>query len=298
MRIKDLKKEKNAIILAHNYVRPEIQDIADFVGDSLELALKASKVDADLILFCGVDFMAETIAILNPSKKVLVPDIATCSLAQMLDTDSLLDYKKLYPDAKVVLYINTLAKHKIYADAICTSSNAPEIVDSMDSDKVLFGPDINLARYVANKTSKEIIPVPRYGFCSTHYQITINDLSTAVKKHPNAEIVVHPECTEDIQKKADVIASTSGIIRYCKRSNKEEFLIGTEIGLIHRLKREMPDKEFYMISKFSVCPSMKIHTLDKIERALKTEIINVTIDKNIASKAVIPIKRMIEITSN
>jgi quinolinate synthase len=298
MMIENLKKEKNAIILAHNYVRPEIQDIADFVGDSFELALKASKIDADLILFCGVDFMAETAAILNPDKKVLVPDIATCPLAQMLDTDSLLSYKRMYPDAKVVLYINTLARHKIYADAICTSSNALKIVNSMDSDKVLFGPDMNLARYVADRTSKEIIPVPKIGFCPTHYQITTEDLSIAVKKHPNAEIVVHPECTVDVQKKADAITSTSGMIRYCKESSKEEFLIGTEVGLIHRLKKDIPNKEFYPISEFSVCPSMKIHTLDKAENALKTETIHVKIDEYIANKAIIPIKKMIELTKN
>jgi len=296
MMIEKLKQEKNAIILAHNYVRPEIQDIADFVGDSFELALKASETYADLILFCGVDFMAETAVILNPGKKVLVPDAAICPLAQMLDTDSLSKYKKMYPDAKVVLYINTLAKHKIYADSICTSSNAVKIVESMDSDKVLFGPDVNLARYVASRTSKEIIPVPRCGFCPTHYQITINDLSIAIKKHPNAGIVVHPECIESVQKKADFITSTSGMIRYCKESSKEEFLIGTEVGLIHRLKREVPDKEFYPLSEYSVCPSMKIHTLDKAEKALKTETISVKVDDNIVNKAIIPIKKMLEIT--
>lgn len=296
MMIENLKKEKNAIILAHNYVRPEVQDIADFVGDSFELALKASQVDADLILFCGVDFMAETAAILNPDKKVLVPDIATCPLAQMLDTDSLLSYKKMYPDANVVLYINTLARHKIYADSICTSSNALKIVELMDSDKVLFGPDMNLAHYVADRTSKKIIPVPHCGFCPTHYQITSDDLSIAIKKHPNAEIVVHPECTIDVQKKADVITSTSGMIRYCKESSKEEFLIGTEVGLIYRLKKEIPHKEFYPISDFSVCPSMKIHTLGKVESALKTEATYIKINENIANKAAVPIKRMIDLT--
>ena len=291
--IEKLKDEKNAIILAHNYSRPEIQDVADFVGDSLELAEKASKMDADIIVFCGVDFMAETAAILNPGKKVLIPDIAICPMAQMLKTEDLLKSKKRYPDAEVVLYINTLAEHKVYADCICTSANAADIVEPMNSDTVIFGPDINLARYVESQTSKRVIPVPEYGLCPTHHQITAEDLSDAKARHPGVEIVAHPECTENILKRANAIASTSGMIKYCKESEENEFLIATEIGLIHRLRKDVPGKKFYPLSKSAVCPQMKTHTLRKVERALEVERIHVKVPKDIAEKAMIPIERML-----
>ncbi|VUT27062.1 MAG: Quinolinate synthase A [Candidatus Methanolliviera sp. GoM_asphalt] len=293
--IEKLKDKKNAIILAHNYSRPEIQDVADFVGDSLELAEKASKTDAEIIVFCGVDFMAETAAILNPDKKVLIPDIAICPMAQMLKTEDMLKAKKRYPDAEVVLYINTLAEHKVYADCICTSANASHIVESMNSDTVIFGPDINLARYVESQTSKRVIPVPEYGLCPTHHQITAEDLLDAKARHPGVEIVAHPECTEEILKKADAIASTSGMIKYCKESEKKEFLIATEIGLIHRLRKDVPGKKFYPVSKSAVCPQMKTHTLRKIERALEVEKIHVKVSKETAEKAMIPIERMLSI---
>ena len=291
--IEKLKDEKNAIILAHNYSRPEIQDVADFVGDSLELAEKASKTDAGIIVFCGVDFMAETAAILNPDKKVLIPDIAICPMAQMLKREDLLKAKKRYPDAEVVLYINTLAEHKVYADCICTSANASHIVESMNSDTVIFGPDINLARYVESQTSKRVIPVPEYGLCPTHHQITAEDLSDAKASHPGVEIVAHPECTEEILKKANAIASTSGMIKYCKESEEVEFLIATETGLIHRLRKDVPGKKFYPLSKSAVCPQMKIHTLRKVEMALEMERIHVKVPKDTAEKAMIPIKRML-----
>lgn len=295
-KIEKLKNKKNAIILAHNYQRPEVQDIADFVGDSLELARKAVATDADIIVFCGVDFMAETASVLNPDKKVLIPDLgAICPMAQQLTTEDILEAKKKYPDADVVLYVNTLASEKVYADCICTSANAPKIVESMDSDTILFGPDHNLARHVERNTSKKIITIPDYGLCPTHHQITYGDLVDAKSDHPLAKVVVHPECVGEIQDAADHIASTSGMVRYCKESESTEFLIGTEIGLIHRLKKECPKDAFYPLSKSAVCPQMKMHTLKKIERALNEEVFLIKVQKDIADKAIKPIERMLEI---
>ena len=296
--IERLKDEKNAVILAHNYQRPEIQDIADFVGDSLELSQKATKIDADMIIFCGVDFMAETASILNPDKKVLIPDLgAICPMAQQLETEELLDAKRKYPDAEVVLYVNTLAEDKAYADCICTSANAAQIVDLMDSNLILFGPDSNLAHYVRQRTSKEIISIPEYGLCPTHHQITVADLADVREKYPKAKLVVHPECIPEIQEAADHIASTSGIVRYCKASAEKEFLIGTEVGMLHRLEKEIPGKRFYPLSRYAVCPHMKMHTLEKVERALETEEPDITVRKGVADKAREAIERMLELSS-
>lgn len=295
--IERLKRMKHAVILAHNYQRPEVQDIADFVGDSLELSQKAAATDADIIVFCGVDFMAETAAILSPDKKVLIPDLgAICPMAQQLTTEELLEAKRKYPDADVVLYVNTLAGEKAHADCICTSANAPEIVNSMDSDLILFGPDHNLAHYVEKRTSKKIIPVPEYGLCPTHHQITYEDLLDAGGEHPTAKIVVHPECIQEIQDAADHIASTSGMVGYCKASEYTQFLIGTEIGLLHRLKKESQGKKFYPISKSAVCPQMKMHTLEKIEKALVEGAFHVKVQKDIAVRAKDAIERMVEVS--
>jgi quinolinate synthase len=295
--IERLKIEKNAVILAHNYQRPEIQDIADFVGDSLELAQQAASTDAEIIVFCGVDFMAETACILNPDKKVLIPDMgAICPMAQMLDTGDLLAAMEQYPDADVVLYINSLAADKAYADCICTSANATSIVASMEADVVLFGPDHNLARYVEMKTEKRIIPVPEYGLCPTHHQITIGDLLDAKNAHPLAKVVVHPECVPEIQDRADEITSTSGMARYCRESDADEFLIGTEVGLLYRLKKEIPGKDFYPLSKSAVCPQMKMHTLEKVKRVLERENPEVLVQKDVAEKARVAIERMLDLS--
>lgn len=295
--IERLKAEKNAIILAHNYVRGEIQDIADLVGDSLELARRASETDADIIVFAGVDFMAETASILNPEKKVLIPDIGSiCPMAQMLVTEDLIEAKKAHPESEVVLYVNTLAEAKFYADCICTSANAERVVDAMESDTILFGPDINLANYVKKRTAKKIIPVPAYGLCPTHHQITLSDLIDAEKAHPDAKVVVHPECIEEVQDRAEQIASTSGMVKYCKHSDADEFLIGTEVGLIYRMKKEMPDKNFYPVSESAVCPQMKMHTLEKIERALREAIFEVKVPEDIQKEAIKPILRMLELS--
>jgi quinolinate synthase len=297
-RIERLKRSKNAIILAHNYQRPEIQDIADFVGDSLELARRAAETDADIIVFCGVDFMAETAAILNPDKKVLIPDLgAICPMAQMLTVEELEEAKEKNPDAEVVLYINTLADCKALADCICTSANAPKVVEAMDSDTIIFGPDHNLARYVEKRTSKRIIPVPEYGLCPTHHQISVDDLLKSKGKYPKAEVVVHPECVPEVQEMADHIASTSGMVRYCKDAMGKEFLIGTEVGLLYRLQKETKTqgKKFYPISESAVCPQMKMHTLTKVEKALEFEKPVVLVQREIAREALRAIERMLRI---
>ncbi len=297
-RIERLKREKNAIILAHNYQRAEIQDIAEFVGDSLELARKAMDTTADLIIFCGVDFMAETAAILNPDKKVVIPDKgAICPMAQQLFADDLLAAKRKNPDAKVVLYVNTLAECKALADCVCTSANAQEIVNAMDSSTVLFGPDRNLAYHAQKTTSKIIIPVPEHGLCPSHHQIVMTDLLKAKKAHPRAKIIVHPECIPEVQDHADYIASTSGMVKICNEKGAgDEFLIGTEIGLLHRLKKEAPEKKFYPISTTAVCPQMKMHTLEKVEAALKNEKPEVVVPDEIMDKARKAIERMLEIS--
>ncbi len=296
-RIERLKEKKNAIILAHNYQRPEVQDIADFLGDSLELSMKAAETDADVIVFCGVDFMAETASILCRDRKVLIPDRgAICPMAQMLTVDELLKAKERYPDAEVVLYVNTLAEEKAYADCICTSANAPEIVEAMSSEEVIFGPDHNLADYVRRRSSKKVIPVPEYGLCPTHHQISLHDLLSAKDEHPDASIVVHPECTSEIRERAEHIASTSGIVRYCRSSNNREFLIGTEIGLLHRLRKECIGKTFYPLSENAVCPQMKMHTLEKIKKALEEEKYEVSVSKDVAERARGGIERMLELS--
>lgn len=296
-KIERLKRDKNAIILAHNYQRAEVQDIAEFVGDSLELARKAMETTSDIIIFCGVDFMAETAAILNPDKKVIIPDAgAICPMAQQLFADDLLVAKREYPDAEVVLYVNTLAESKALADCICTSANAQEIVDAMDASTILFGPDHNLAYHAQKTTSKRVIPVPEHGLCPSHHQIALEDLIKAKEAHPGAKIVVHPECIPEVQDHADYIASTSGMVRICKEVKDAEFLIGTEVGLLHRLEKEAPGKKFYPISTTAVCPQMKMHTLEKIEVALEKEKPEVGVKKEIMGPARKAIERMLEIS--
>ncbi len=293
-RVERLKRAKSAIILAHNYQRPEVQDIADFVGDSLELARKATETAARVIIFCGVDFMAETAAILNPDKKVIIPDKgAICPMAQQLEVEMLKEMKHQYPDAEVVLYVNTLAESKALADCICTSANAREVVNAMSSSVVLFGPDRNLAYYAQKATAKKVIPVPQHGLCPSHHQIVMSDVIEAKKAHPNAKVIVHPECIPEVQEIADYIASTSGMVKLCKeRDSGDEFLVGTEIGLLHRLKKEAPDKRFYPISTTAVCPQMKMHTLEKIARALEREEPEVIVKPELAARARRAIERM------
>ncbi len=290
-----MKKEKKAIILAHNYQRPEIQDIADFVGDSLELSLCATQTDAKIIVFCGVNFMAETAAILNPDKKVLIPDKnALCPLASMLPAELVKIYKKKYPDMKVVLYINSLVEAKALCDAICTSANAAEIINRMDSEAVLFGPDSNLADYAQTHTDKKIVPIPEYGYCPVHKLFNKEEILSLKHKHPDAEIMAHPECDPEVCRIADFVGSTSRMHREALTSSARKFIVATEIGLLHKLKKDRKDAVFMPAYNEAVCVNMKLHTLEKLYKCLKKERYWVKLSSKIVSKAKEPIEFMLK----
>ncbi len=293
-----LKREKKAIILAHNYQRPEIQDIADYVGDSIGLSKRAmEEKEAEIIVFSAVDFMAESAAILNPDKKVLLPTQgARCPMAQMLRADEVRRWKKKYPKVPVLLYVNTLAEVKAECDICCTSANAVKVANALDSDTILFGPDYNLALYLQRKTSKKIIPMPEKGFCPTHVLFQKGDILLLKEEHPDAVVIVHPECTPEVQEVADYIGSTSQMCRYAKELPAKKFIIGTEGGLLHRLKKENPDKEFILAYEGAICPNMKLNTLERIYLALKEEKYHVDVPKPIARKARIALERMFAIT--
>lgn len=293
-RIAKLKREKKAIILAHNYQRPEVQDIADYVGDSIELSRKAmEEKDAEIIVFSAVDFMAESAAILNPSKKVLLPTLgARCPMAQMLTVDEIKRAKAHYPDAPLVLYVNTLASAKAYADICCTSANAVKVIESLGADTVLFGPDRNLAEYAERKTGKTIIPIPEWGFCPTHVLFQPEDIQILKLKHPDAAVMVHPECTIETQNAADFVGSTSQMCRYAKESNAKTFIVGTEEGLLHRLRKDNPDKKFVLAYEGAVCPNMKLNTLARLYASLKEEKHLVTVPEHIAKPARKALERM------
>ncbi len=293
-RINELKREKNAVILAHNYQLPEVQDIADFVGDSLGLAMQAAKTTADGIIFCGVDFMGESAKILSPQKKVILPEIkAKCPMAAMCDVEGLRLLKKDFPYAKVVGYVNTTAACKAEVDVCCTSSNAVKVTQAMESSRVIFVPDENLASYVQRFIDdKDIIPWP--GFCPTHEQITVEKIHKLKKEHPEALVIVHPECRPEVIDIADAVKSTEGMLHYVKDSPKKEFIIGTEKEIIYRLKKENPGKEFYAVPG-AVCPTMKMTTLDSVVRALETLSPSIEINPEIMKKARAPLERMMEI---
>ncbi|MEL7670320.1 quinolinate synthase NadA [Methanobacterium sp.] len=298
--IKRLKKEKNAIILAHNYQTGDMQEIADFVGDSLELCIKASEIDkSDIVVFCGVDFMAETAAILNPDKKILIPDTqAKCPMACMLNAEEVKKFKKMYPDTAAVLYVNTLAEAKAEAEILCTSSNAVKVVESIPQEKILFGPDRNLAWYVSKKVNKEIIPMPSKGYCYVHKLFDLGDLHFLRSKYHDAEILVHPECDPEVQNFADNVLSTGGMIRHVARSPKKTFIIGTEVDMVTRLKRENPDKTFIPALNDAICDNMKLYTIGNVKNCLLNGEYVVEVDKSIAEKAKVAIKRMIEVSKN
>lgn len=304
--IERLKKEKNAIILAHNYQTNDIQEIADFVGDSLELCIKVSKIkEADIVVFCGVDFMAETAAIINPCKTILIPDRnAECPMAHMLTVKEIKKTKNRYPDAAVVLYVNTLAEAKAEADILCTSANAVNVVESLPQNKILFGPDKNLAWYVSQKVNKEIIPLPEQGYCYVHKMFNLGDLIFLREKYPDAEILVHPECEPEVQKFANsvlstgAVMSTGGMIRHVAASLRMTFIIGTELDLIARLKRENPDKNFIPALSDAICKNMKLHTIEKVKNCLLNERFVVKVDEKMANKAKAAIRRMIDVSKN
>ena len=296
-KIQNLKKEKKAIILAHNYQRPEIQDIADYVGDSIEISRKAmQEKDAETIVFCAVDFMAESAAILNPQKKVLLPTLgARCPMAQMLTVEEIKRQKSKHPNAPVVLYVNTLAAAKAQCDVCCTSANAVEVIESLDADKILFGPDRNLAEYVQEKTGKTLIPIPDYGFCPTHLLFQPEDVKLLKLQHPEAKVIVHPECSSEMRKTADFVGSTSRMCRYAKESPCKQFIVGTEEGLLHRLRKENPEKEFFIAYEGAVCPNMKLTTLDRLYVSLKEGRHVVKVPEPTATKARKALERMFEV---
>jgi quinolinate synthase len=290
--ILQLKKEKNAIILAHNYQVGPVQDIADVVGDSLELARAAATMDEKVIVFCGVDFMAETAAILSPEKIVLLPAAdACCPMADMITAEELKFVKSRYPGASVICYVNTTAEVKAECDICCTSSNAVKVVQSLEQDQVIFVPDRNLARYVARFTDKEILPWE--GFCIVHDQITPEHVNAARKQHHGAKVLVHPECRPGVIDLADDVASTSGIIRQVCSSPENEFIIGTESGILHRLARECPQKRCYPLSEGAVCRNMKKTDLPKVRDALKNLQPRIHVPEKIARRARHAIDRML-----
>ncbi|MDP3970498.1 MAG: quinolinate synthase NadA [bacterium] len=303
-KIRELAKEKNAVILAHNYQLPEIYDIADFIGDSLELSRKAANTNADVIVFCGVHFMAETAAILSPSKTVLLPDLeAGCSLADSITADQLKMWKSEHPDAVVVMYVNTSADVKALADYCCTSSNAINIVESIPADKeILFGPDMFLGAYVSKRTNRKMHIWP--GECHVHAQFRNDHLVNLQKKHPNAELILHPECgcisqclymMSDGQLSNAKILSTSGMIAEVKSSESDEFIIGTEIGIIERMKREEPNKKYIPLKEDAICKYMKKINLDNVLLALQNMQHEISIPEDIRKQALLSIERMITI---
>lgn len=285
-KIHRLKKEKQAIILAHNYQRPEVQDIADFVGDSLELSLCATQTQAKVIVFCGVNFMAETAAILNPDKKVLIPDKnALCPMAAMLPAELVRFYRRKHPDAKIVLYINSLAEAKAYCDAVCTSANSAEIINRVDSETVLFGPDSNLARYAASFTEKRVVPIPTYGFCPVHILFNRRSIVKLKRAHPDAEVLAHPECNPEVCRVANFVGSTSKMYREALVSDARKFVVATEIGLLHRMKKEREDAVFIPAYEEAVCAHMRLHTLEKLYLSLRQGRYQVNIPPKIATMA-------------
>lgn len=294
--IKKLKREKNAVILAHNYQIPEVQDIADIVGDSLKLSEEAAKTDADIIVFCGVHFMAESAKILSPDKKVLLPAIdAGCPMADMITADKLKAYKEENPGTTVVCYVNSSAEVKSECDVCCTSSNAMKIVESLDSDKILFAPDKNLGSYINSKLKDKQMELWN-GFCITHERVREEEIQLIKDKKQGVQVVVHPECNPLVVKHADFVGSTSQILEYVRNSEDKEFIIGTEMGILHTLRKENLYKKFTLLSPSLICYNMKKTSLEDVLHVLKTEENEITVDEEIRKKAFGSLNRMLELT--
>jgi len=293
-KIISLKTRKNAIILAHNYQLGEIQDIADFVGDSLELSQKAAKTDADVIVFCGVYFMAETASILSPDKIVLLPDIhAGCPMADMITAEGLRKRKSELPGAIVVCYINSSAEVKVESDVCCTSANAVKVVESLGAGEILFVPDQYLGHYISTKINKKMILWP--GFCPAHIRIQPQYITNLRQEYPQAKVVVHPECRPEVIALADEVLSTGGLCRYADRSEVKEIIVGTEIGIIHRLRKENPGKKFIPASEQAICPRMKLITLESVLWSLQEMTPEVKVPEEIRLKAKVAVDKMLEI---
>lgn len=302
LEIEKLKKEKNAVILAHYYQDNDIQDIADFIGDSLGLAQKAKKTEADIILFCGVHFMAETAKIINPSKKVLIPDLnAGCSLADSCPPDAFKKFKEQHPNHIVISYINCTAEIKALSDIICTSSNAVKIVESLPKEqKIIFAPDKNLGAYVNKVTGRDMVLWD--GSCMVHEIFSLDKINKLLIEYPNAELVAHPECEEEILKIAHYIGSTTGILNYAKNSAKKEFIVATETGILHQMQKNSPNKTFIPAPPnnncaCNNCPHMKLNTLEKIYNTLKYELPELTMDEALRIKAEKSLNKMLDISA-
>lgn len=291
-----LKKEKNAVILAHSYQNIEIDEVADYVGDSLYLSQMAAKTDADIIVFAGVYFMAETAKILSPEKKVLLPRLESgCLMADMVNLEQLREFKSKNPNIPTVCYINSTAEVKSECDICCTSSNAVKIVKSLNSKKILFAPDTYLGKWVENQLEGvNVITYP--GFCPTHLRIKPEDIFEKRKKYPEALVLAHPECHQEVAKLADYVGSTTGIMNFATQSDKKTFIIATELGVVERLQRDLPNKEFILVSPKAICLNMKWNHLEDILNALKYEQYEITVDEEIAKKAVTCIERMLEVS--
>ncbi len=293
-KIRDLKKQRDAIILAHNYQLGEIQDIADFVGDSLELSQNASKTQARVIVFCGVHFMAETASILCPDKTVLLPDIhAGCPMANMVTAERLVEKKKEHPKAVVVCYVNSTADVKAESDICCTSANAVKVVESLDADEILFIPDQYLGHYISTKTDKKIILWP--GFCPTHARILPEHITKLRQEYPEAKAVVHPECKPQVIALADEVLSTGGMIKFARRDDVQEMVVGTEMGIIYRLKKENPTKRFIPVSEQAICPNMKLINLEKVLWSLEDMTTQVKVPEPVRLKAKAVVDKMLEV---
>jgi quinolinate synthase len=291
-RVLELKREKNALILVHNYQVAEVQAIGDYIGDSLELARKAVGANKPIIVFCGVRFMAETAKILNPDAKVLMPrDDAGCPMADMITRDDVIELKERYPDAVICSYVNTNADVKAETDICCTSANAVKVVESLGTAKVVFTPDRNLASYIGRNVNTEIIPFD--GYCYVHDRFTAEDVVRSRQAHPDAEVLVHPECRPEVIELADQVLSTSGMMRHARQSLAAEFIIATEEGLIGRMAREIQDKKFYSAGRAQFCFNMKRVRLEDVYRSLKEEIYEVHVEPEIMERARIPLERMI-----
>jgi len=293
-KILELKEKKKALILAHNYQIPQIQDIADFVGDSLELSKTSKGVSAPLIVFCGVRFMAETAKILSKDKKVLLPaQTAGCPLAETINAEDILNLRKLHPDAWVVSYVNTSAEVKAVSDVCCTSSNAINVVKNVPTKDVIFVPDKNLGWWVKKNVPEKNV-ILWHGGCYVHEQFTLDDLLQARKKFPEAEIIVHPECRKEILERCDFVASTAGMLKRAKQSSAKIIIIGTEEGLLHKLKKENPDKQFFSLGISRTCINMKKTTLNELLASLEKEIYEINLDETIIEKAGLALERMVQ----
>jgi len=294
-RINRLRKSKNAIILAHNYQLGEVQDIADFIGDSLDLSQKAAKTEADVIVFCGVHFMAETAAIICPDKTVLLPEKhAGCPMANMITAPALQEKKREHPKAIVVCYVNSSAAVKAESDICCTSANAVKLVEKIDAEEIIFVPDQYLGSYVASKTGKEMILWP--GYCPTHVRILPQDIIQRKAEYPQAKVLVHPECRTEVVALADAVLSTSQMVRYSHETEVKEIIIGTELFLLHRLRKENPGKKFIPASEQAVCPNMKLTTLEGILWSLETMNNRIKVPERIRVRAKRAVDKMLEAT--